>query len=122
MLRKGPLSSAPSRSRFGNFLRTRGARQQARRLRAPDNMEIAMRFALALVCLVSSSFGATKLAVSVVERRSGRFVEGLKAEDFTILDDKSPRAVESIEITPAGPLDVMLLLDTSLAGPAVQPF
>lgn len=81
-----------------------------------------MRFALALVCLVSSSFGATKLAVSVVERRSGRFVEGLKAEDFTILDDKSPRAVESIEITPAGPLDVMLLLDTSLAGPAVQPF
>ncbi len=81
-----------------------------------------MRFALALVCLASVSFGATKLSVSVVERRTGRFVDGLKAEDFTILDDKTPRAVESVEMTPAGPLDLMLLLDTSLAGPAVQPF
>lgn len=65
---------------------------------------------------------ATKLSVSVVERRTGRFVDGLKAGDFSVLDDKKPLNVEAAELTPSGPLDVMLLLDTSLAGPAVQPF
>jgi VWFA-related protein len=81
-----------------------------------------MRLALVLICLVPSTFAATKLSVSVVERRTGLFVGGLKAADFTILEDKNSLRVESVEITPAGPLDVMLLLDTSLVGPAVQPF
>ena len=81
-----------------------------------------MRLALALLCLMPSTFAATRLSVSVVERRTGLFVGGLKAGDFTILEDKRPLAVESVEITPAGPLDVMLLLDTSLVGPVVQPF
>ena len=81
-----------------------------------------MKCALALLALLAPAFAATKLSVSVVEAKTGRFVDGLQAGDFTVLDDKTPRAVEAVEVTAAGPMDVMLLLDTSLAGPAVQPF
>ncbi len=81
-----------------------------------------MRAALALLSIAACSFAATRLSVSVVERRTGRFVDDLKAGDFAVSDDKRPLEVESAELTPSGPLDVMLLLDTSLAGPAVQPF
>src|SRR5260370_4682083 len=63
---------------------------------------------------------STKVMVTVVEQKSGRPVTGLKAEDFTVLDDKTPRQVESAEYTNAM-LDVVLLLDTSLVGPMVEP-
>src|SRR6266850_3538345 len=63
---------------------------------------------------------STKVLVTVVEQKSGRPVTGLKAEDFTVLDDKTPRQVESAEYNNAM-LDVVLLLDTSLVGPMVQP-
>jgi len=63
---------------------------------------------------------STKVLVTVVEQKSGRPVTGLKAEDFTVLDDKTPRQVESADYTNAV-LDVVLLLDTSLVGPMVQP-
>jgi VWFA-related protein len=63
---------------------------------------------------------ATKLVVTVVEQKSGAPVTGLSAADFTVLDDKTPRKVEGAEFTKAT-LDIMLLLDTSLAGPMVQP-
>jgi len=56
----------------------------------------------------------------VVDQRSGALVSGLKAQDFTVLDDGRPRRVETAEITP-GLVDVMLLLDTSLLGAVVQP-
>ena len=63
---------------------------------------------------------ATRLLVTVVDQRSGQPVTGLKAEDFTVLDDNAPRQVETAE--PAtGLLEVMLLLDTSLLGASVQP-
>lgn len=73
--------------------------------------------------LLLSAWGAqaaTRLAVVVVEPKTGRFVAGLKADDFSVLDDKTPRRVEAAEIS-TGPLDIMLLLDTSLVGAAVQP-
>ncbi len=70
--------------------------------------------------LVQPLRASTKVLVTVVEQKSGRPVTGLKAEDFTVLDDKTPRQVESAEYTNAV-LDVVLLLDTSLVGPAVQP-
>jgi VWFA-related protein len=77
-----------------------------------------------LVCLLGALlqplFASTKVLVTVVEQKSGRPVTGLKAEDFAVLDDKTPRQVESAEYTTAV-LDVVLLLDTSLVGPAVQP-
>src|SRR5690242_12160410 len=64
--------------------------------------------------------GATKLLVTVVEPKSGAPVTGLQAQDFTVLDDKTPRRVEAAEFS-RDTLDIMLLLDTSLAGGLVQP-
>lgn len=63
---------------------------------------------------------ATKIVVTVVEKKSGRPVSELKADDFIVLDDRAPRRVESAEFA-SGLMDVMLLLDTSLLGGAVQP-
>ncbi len=77
------------------------------------------RILLLLFCAWAAQ-GATRLTVVVVEPKTGRFVGGLKAEDFSILDDKTPRQVESAEPS-TGPLDIMLLLDTSALGEAVQP-
>jgi VWFA-related protein len=63
---------------------------------------------------------ATKLLVTVIEQKSGRPVTDLKAGDFTVLDDRTPRRVEAAEFS-QGVMDVMLLLDTSLLGETVQP-
>lgn len=75
---------------------------------------------LLLPALATALSASTKLLVTVIEQKSGRPVTDLKAEDFTLLDDKTPRQVESAEYTSAN-LDVILLLDTSLVGPMVQP-
>lgn len=73
-----------------------------------------------LVLVASMSRAATKITVSVVEPKTGKFVAGLQASDFTVLDDKTPRKVEEVEAGTSA-LDVLLLLDTSLIGGAVQP-
>lgn len=75
-----------------------------------------------VLCLAlgAPSGAATKVLITVVEQKSGKPVTGLKAGDFTLLEDKTPRQVESAEYTSAT-LDVVLLLDTSLAGAMVQP-
>jgi hypothetical protein len=80
--------------------------------------QVAVRLLGAL--LLQPLRASTKVLVTVVEQKSGRPVTGLKAEDFTVLDDKTPRQVESAEYNKAM-LDVVLLLDTSLVGPMVQP-
>ena len=77
-------------------------------------------FAVALCGWVAPLCAATKLLVTVVEPKYGALVTGLKAEDFTVLDDKTPRPVEAAEFARDN-LDIMLLLDTSLAGGLVQP-
>lgn len=64
---------------------------------------------------------ATKVLVTVVEQKSGAPVKNLKAADFAVTEDRNPRRVEAAEYIPAGLIDIMLLLDTSLVGPAVQP-
>ncbi len=79
-----------------------------------------MRVLLAILLAFAPLPAATKVLVTVIEQKSGRPVTGLQAGDFTVLDDKMPRAVESAEFT-RDTLDIMLLLDTSLAGPMVQP-
>ena len=79
-----------------------------------------MRAAALLLLASLASPAATRLVVTVTEQRSGRPVTDLKAADFTVTDDKSPRTVESAEFR-SEPIDVMLLLDTSLVGGAVQP-
>lgn len=62
----------------------------------------------------------TRLIVTVTEQRSGQPVTDVKSEEFTVTDDKTARRVESAEFK-SEPIDVMLLLDTSLVGGAVQP-
>jgi VWFA-related protein len=75
---------------------------------------------LILMLLAGPVFSSTKLIVTVTEQKTGRPVEDLKAQDFSVLDDKTPRQVESVEVT-SGLVDIMLLLDTSLVGGMVQP-
>jgi VWFA-related protein len=80
-----------------------------------------MRVSLALLmCVAAPLLAASKVSVTVIEQRSGNPVAGLKAADFTVLDDKTPRNVEDAEFV-QDTLDIMLLLDTSLVGPVVQP-
>ncbi len=79
-----------------------------------------LRSALLAAVIAIQAFSATKVVVTVVERKSGAPVKDLKAEDFTVLDDKTPRRVESADFS-EGLMDVMLLLDTSLMGEMVRP-
>ncbi len=75
---------------------------------------------LGLVLSLMPAECATKVLVTVVEQKSGKPVTGLKAADFTLLEDRRPRQVEAAEYS-ADILDVMLLLDSSLGGEMVQP-
>jgi VWFA-related protein len=70
--------------------------------------------------LAGQGLAATRLLVTVVERKGARPVGGLSASDFTVSDDGGPRRVEAVEVS-SSLMDVMLLLDTSLAGDMVQP-
>lgn len=78
---------------------------------------------LAAAIFLTAAFGgaSTRVLVTVVEQKTGKPVTDLKAADFTLLDDKTPRNVEAAEFTRDSVLDIMLLLDTSLVGGAVQP-
>lgn len=78
------------------------------------------RAALAALLAAASLAGATRISVTVVEQKSGAPVKGLQAKDFAVFDDKTARTVEDAAFT-TETLDLMLLLDTSLAGGAVQP-
>ncbi|MCC6858056.1 MAG: VWA domain-containing protein [Bryobacterales bacterium] len=78
------------------------------------------RAVLAILLAVLPAAGATKVLVTVVQQKSGQPVTDLKAADFTLLDDRTPRRVEAAEFV-SDPLDVMLLVDTSVVGEMVQP-
>src|SRR5215472_5217997 len=78
------------------------------------------RFVCVPLLLGASLGAATRLMVTVVEPKSGHPVTGLKAQDFALFDDKKPLRVEDAEFSQST-IDVMLLLDTSLMGQAVQP-
>jgi len=62
----------------------------------------------------------TRLVVTVIDRKTGEPIQNLKAANFSVLDDRTPRQVESADYgrTTA---DVMLLFDTSLVGEMVYP-
>lgn len=78
------------------------------------------RLILAAILALAGAQAGTRLLVTVVDQRTGAPVTGLKASDFSVTDDGHPRRVEAAEAA-AGPVDVMLLLDTSLLGAVVQP-
>ncbi|MGH9675126.1 MAG: hypothetical protein ACRD44_18290 [Bryobacteraceae bacterium] len=73
-----------------------------------------------LLLATAPAFSATKLVVTVLDTRAGVVVKDLKAADFTVTDERTPRRVDSAEFNES-PVDVMMLLDTSLVGHAVQP-
>jgi len=83
---------------------------------------------LTAVCLTVSALSAwpvqgraaTQLLVTVTDAKTGEPVANLSAADFTVIDGSTPRAVESAKHQ-TGLVDVMLLVDASLAGPVVQP-
>jgi hypothetical protein len=64
--------------------------------------------------------GAMRVLVTVVEQKTGKPVENLSAQDFSFLEDKLPRRVEAAEYS-IKPIDVMLLVDTSLVAPWCSP-
>jgi len=79
-----------------------------------------MRMLAAFLLALSTLSAASKILVTVIDPKSGVVVPNLKAEDFSVLDDKTPRPVEAAEFSPAT-LDIMMLLDTSLVGEMVHP-
>src|ERR1039457_6808276 len=79
-----------------------------------------MRILPAFLLALSTLMGASKILVTVVDPKSGVVVPNLNAEDFSVLDDQTPRPVEAGEFSHAT-LDIMMLLDTSLVGEMVHP-
>ncbi|MCS7024773.1 MAG: VWA domain-containing protein [Bryobacteraceae bacterium] len=78
------------------------------------------RICLLLVLGLLNAQAAMRVLVTVVEQKTSRPITDLQASDFTFLEDKLPRRVEAAEFA-SKPIDVMLLVDTSLVGPMVQP-
>src|SRR5216683_1122645 len=74
---------------------------------------------LASLCLLPLC-AANRVAVTVVDAKSGKPALGLKAEDFTLFEDKLARKVEAAEFS-SEIVDVMFLLDTRLVGETVRP-
>ena len=79
-----------------------------------------MRFLAALLLSVSTMAAASKILVTAIDPKSGTVVSNLKAEDFSVLEDKTPRPVDAAEFSQTN-LDIMMLLDTSLVGEMVRP-
>jgi VWFA-related protein len=78
------------------------------------------KLAILYFLVLAPALPATRMIVTVTEQKSGKPVVDLKAGDFTVTDDKIGRTVESADFS-SEPIDVMLLLDTSLVGEAVKP-
>ena len=70
--------------------------------------------------LVPACWPAIRIVVTVVEQKTGRPVTDLKASDFVLWEDKTARPVQAAEFA-SKPVDVLLMIDTGLAGGAVQP-
>ena len=79
-----------------------------------------MRILAAFLLFLTTLTGASKILVTVVDPKTGVVVPNLKAGDFSVLDDKTPRPVEAAEFSQAN-LDIMMLLDSSLVGEMVHP-
>jgi len=74
---------------------------------------------LALAGLTLAS-AETRLLVTVVDRKTAQPMAKLQAANFSVLDDRTPRRVLAAEFGKT-PLDLMLLVDTSLVGEIVWP-
>src|SRR5262249_49610037 len=83
----------------------------------PNEMSRYFPLAILLALPLQASM---HVVVTVVEQKTGKPVENLTLPDFTFIEDKSSRKIEAVEFS-RKPVDIMLLVDTSLAGPMVQP-
>lgn len=54
-----------------------------------------------------------RLAVTVTDSKTGRYVVDLKQSDFEVYEDKTPQEIESFTAQSDLPLDVAVLMDTS---------
>ena len=73
----------------------------------------------ALLCALPIG-AANRVSVTVVDAKSGKPALGLKADEFTLYEDKLARKADAAEFS-SDIVDVMLLFDTSLVGEAVRP-
>jgi VWFA-related protein len=78
-----------------------------------------LRTILLVLAVVIPACAELRLQMTVIQPKTGEAVLKLTAADFNILEDKNTRRVEAAEYR-SGPVDVMLLLDTSLAGEMVR--
>ncbi|MDR3717307.1 MAG: hypothetical protein P4K98_00795 [Bryobacteraceae bacterium] len=72
-----------------------------------------------LVPSAAPALAQTRILMSAVEAKTGKPVHDLQASEIVITDEKVTRVVTGLT-TPKETVDVMLLLDTGLAGPLVQ--
>jgi len=75
---------------------------------------------MVLLAIAGGAWAQTKLQVTVIDRKTGEPVTGLKAANFAVFDDRTQRNLQGAEFEKT-PLDVMLLFDTSLVGEVVHP-
>ncbi len=82
-----------------------------------------MMKSLTLVALLASipaaCLGQMRVLMSAVEAKTGRPIRDLQASEIVITDEKTTRAVTELT-KPKETVDIMLLLDTGLAGSLVQ--
>ena len=79
-----------------------------------------IRFWIAALLCALPAGAANRVSVTVVDAKSGKPALGLKAEEFTLYEDKLARKADAAEFS-SDIVDVMLLFDTSLVGETVRP-
>ena len=87
--------------------------------RMPQSWILSFVMVAALAPAAVPALAQTRILMSAVELKTGKPVHDLQASEIVITDEKEKRAVTELT-TPKKTVDVMLLLDTGLAGPLVQ--
>ena len=103
--------AARYRQQGGSVGRSRSGRQ------APAAMKRLPAALLLFACSLRRRYQGAGDGGGAENRQAG---DGSGGQDFTLTDDRTPRAVEAAEFV-QDTLDIMLLLDTSLVGGMVQP-
>ena len=91
-------------------------------LQCDFRLTLALGRVLAALVITSLCLPAqqAKLRVTVFDPKTGEPAKDLRAENFSVVDDKTQLRVERAEYKESL-LDVMVLVDTSLVGEAVRP-
>lgn len=79
-----------------------------------------MKFAAALLVCAAAASAQNRVLTTVIDPKTGQIVRDLKPADFLFYEDKTVKPVLAAETKPEM-LDILLLVDTSVAGPMVAP-